>query len=288
MESKKIGWIGTGVMGSSMCRYLQKAGHEIFVYNRTKSKANELLENGATWCENPKQVAENSDIIFTIVGFPKDVEDVILGENGVLEGSKKGTIIVDMTTSNPELAKQIYNTAKKKEVLSLDCPVTGGDLGAKNATLTIFAGGDKTTFNTIKPLLELMGKKIGLMGSAGAGQHAKMANQIAIATTIIGTVESLRYAKAANLDLNQFIELAGAGSAGSWQLSNMGPRIVNGDFNPGFYIKHFIKDLGIALEECKKMGIKLEGLELGYKLYNKAKEMGYENLGTQGLYKLLE
>jgi 3-hydroxyisobutyrate dehydrogenase len=288
MEQKKIGWIGTGVMGNSMCSYLQKAGHEIFVYNRTKSKAYQLIQNGATWCDSPKEVAENSDIIFSIVGFPKDVKEVILEENGVLAGSKPNTIIIDMTTSSPELAKEISKECEKQNITAFDCPVTGGDLGAKNGTLTIFAGGDENKFQIIKPLLELMGKNIGLMGNSGSGQHAKLANQISIAGSIIGTCETLVYAKHAGLDLEEIIKLVGSGSAGSWQLNNMGPRIIQGDFNPGFFIKHFIKDLGLALEECEKMKIDLPGLKLAFKLYNKARYMGYEDLGTQGLYKLFE
>ncbi|MBD3354233.1 MAG: NAD-binding protein [Candidatus Lokiarchaeota archaeon] len=284
---KKIGWIGTGVMGSSMCSHILKEGYEIFVYNRTKSKAQELLDNGANWCDNSKQVAENSDIIFTIVGFPKDVEKVYLGESGVLQGVTSGNIIVDMTTSNPSLAEKIYKEAKKKNVSSLDAPVSGGDTGAKNGTLAIMIGGDEATYNEVLPLFELMGKNIKLLGNAGAGQHCKMSNQIHIATTMIGVVESLLYAYKAGLDLDEMIDVIGKGAAASWSINNLGRRIVKKNFDPGFFIKHFVKDMRIALEEAKRMNLSLPGLALAYQFYIAAMGQGLENLGTQGLYKVL-
>ena len=221
---EKIGWIGTGVMGKSMCTHLLNAGYNISLYNRTKEKANDLINKGASWCLNPKEVAEKSDIIFTIVGFPHDVESVYLGENGVLSSTKKGVIVVDMTTSEPSLAQKIYEEAKKKSVASIDAPVSGGDVGAKNGTLAIMVGGDKATYDKIFPFLELMGKNIAYMGKAGAGQHTKMSNQILIASTMIGVVESLLYAYKAGNDLNDVINVIGKGAAGCWSINNLGPR----------------------------------------------------------------
>lgn len=284
---EKIGWIGTGVMGKSMCTHLLNAGYNISLYNRTKEKANDLINKGASWCLNPKEVAEKSDIIFTIVGFPHDVESVYLGENGVLSSTKKGVIVVDMTTSEPSLAQKIYEEAKKKSVASIDAPVSGGDVGAKNGTLAIMVGGDKATYDKIFPFLELMGKNIAYMGKAGAGQHTKMSNQILIASTMIGVVESLLYAYKAGNDLNDVINVIGKGAAGCWSINNLGPRIVEGNFDPGFFIKHFIKDMGIALKEAKNMNLSLPGLALAYQFYISATALGFENLGTQGLYKVL-
>lgn len=284
---EKIGWIGIGVMGKSMCSHVLNAGYDVSIYNRTKEKANDLLDKGATWCLNPREVAEKSDIVFTIVGFPHDVESVYLGENGVLSSIKKGAIVVDMTTSEPSLAQRIYKEAKEKGVSSIDAPVSGGDVGAKNGTLAIMVGGDKETYDKIFPFLELMGKNIAYMGKAGAGQHTKMSNQILIASTMIGVVESLLYAYKAGNDLNEVINVIGKGAAGCWSINNLGPRIVEGNFDPGFFIKHFIKDMGIALKEAKNMNLSLPGLALAYQFYISATALGLENLGTQGLYKVL-
>ncbi|MCJ7651752.1 MAG: NAD(P)-dependent oxidoreductase [Candidatus Lokiarchaeota archaeon] len=284
---EKIGWIGTGVMGRSMCTHILNAGYNLSIYNRTKEKANDLIKKGASWCLNPEEVAEKSDIIFTIVGFPQDVESVYLGENGVLSSIKKGAIVVDMTTSEPSLAQRIYKEAKEKGVSSLDAPVSGGDVGAKNGTLAIMVGGDKETYDKIFPLFELMGANIAYMGKAGAGQHTKMSNQILIASTMIGVVESLLYAYKAGNDLNEVINVIGKGAAGCWSINNLGPRIVEGNFDPGFFIKHFIKDMGIALKEAKNMKLSLPGLALAYQFYISATALGLENLGTQGLYKVL-
>ena len=284
---KKIGWIGTGVMGKSMCSHLLDAGYSISVYNRTKSKADELVENGAIWCPNPKEVAKKSDIIFTIVGFPKDVREVYLGENGILKGAQKGAIIIDMTTSEPSLAQEIYEQAKIKGITSVDAPVSGGDVGAKQGTLAIMAGGDKEAYDKILPFFQLMGKNIAYMGKAGAGQHTKMSNQILIASTMIGVVESLLYAYKAGNDLEEVINVIGKGAAGCWSINNLGPRIVKNNFDPGFFIKHFIKDMGIALKEAKAMKLALPGLALAYQFYISATALDYENLGTQGLYKVL-
>jgi 3-hydroxyisobutyrate dehydrogenase len=285
--NKRIGWIGTGVMGKSMCSHIIKAGYKVSVFNRTKEKANELIELGAQWCPNPKEVAENSDIVFTIVGFPIDVKEVYLGENGVFSGIKEGSIVVDMTTSEPTLAQLIYDEAKKKGVFSIDAPVSGGDVGAREGTLAIMAGGDKDIFDQVLPLFELMGKNIAYMGKAGAGQHTKMSNQILIASTMIGVVESLLYAYKAGNDLNDVINVIGKGAAGCWSINNLGPRIVAGNFDPGFFIKHFVKDMGIALQEAKQMKLSLPGLALAYQFYISAMAMDLENLGTQGLYKVL-
>ena len=282
----KIGWIGTGVMGKSMCMHILKAGYEMFVYNRTKEKAMELIKAGAKWYSNPKEVAEQSDIIFTIVGFPQDVKEVYLGENGILAGVEKGSIVVDMTTSEPTLAQTIYEEVKKIDVSSIDAPVSGGDVGARESTLAIMAGGDHEIYDKVLPFFKLMGKNIAYMGKAGAGQHTKMSNQILIATTMIGVVESLLYAYRAGNDLSEVISVIGKGAAGCWSINNLGPRIVDGNFDPGFYIKHFIKDMGIALQEAKQMNLSLPGLALAYQFYISATAMGLENLGTQGLYKV--
>lgn len=284
---EKIGWVGTGVMGKSMCAHILKAGYHISVYNRTKEKAKELIEGGAQWCSNPKEVAEICDIVFTIVGFPQDVEEVYLGEDGILKGIREGSIIVDMTTSEPSLAQKIYNEAKKKNVNSIDAPVSGGDVGAREGTLAIMAGGDKEVYDKVLPLFKLMGKNIAYMGKAGSGQHTKMSNQILIASTMIGVVESLLYAYKANLDLSEVINIIGKGAAGSWSINNLGPRIVEGNFDPGFFIKYFVKDMGIALQEAKRMNLSLPGLSLANQFYISAMALGFENLGTHGLYKVL-
>jgi 3-hydroxyisobutyrate dehydrogenase len=284
---KHIGWIGTGVMGKSMCAHILNAGYSVSVYNRTKEKANDLVQNGAIWCSSPKEVAEKCDILFTIVGFPLDVEEVYLGENGVLKTIKKKSIIVDMTTSEPSLAQRIYIEAKKMGVFSLDAPVSGGDVGAKNGTLAIMIGGDKEAYETVLPFFNLMGKNISYMGKEGAGQHTKMSNQILIASTMIGTIESLLYAYKAGNDLDEVINVIGKGAAGCWSINNLGPRIAMGNFEPGFFIKHFVKDMGIALKEAKLMNLALPGLALAYQFYMYAMALGLENLGSQGLYKVL-
>ncbi|WP_320173785.1 NAD(P)-dependent oxidoreductase [Maridesulfovibrio sp.] len=286
--SKKIGWIGTGVMGGSMCMHLIKAGNKAFVYNRTKSKADQLVAKGATWCDSPAEVAQKADIIFTIVGYPTDVEQTILGENGVLANTDAGKILVDMTTSEPVLAERIAKEAAAKGVGALDAPVSGGDLGARNATLAIMVGGEKKIFDEVMPLFDVMGSNIQLMGKAGAGQHTKMCNQILIAGTMIGTVESLLYAYKAGMNLNEVIDVIGSGAAGSWSINNLGRRIADDDFNPGFFIKHFVKDMGIALDEAKRMNLSLPGLALVNQFYISAMALGYEELGTQALYKVLE
>ncbi len=284
----KIGFIGIGVMGEAMAQHLLQAGHDLFVYNRTKSKADRLVEKGATWCETVADVAKSTELIFTIIGVPADVESVYLDELGLVKQSKPGTILVDMTTSTPELAKRINEAGQQQGIYCLDAPVTGGDVGAKNGTLTIMVGGEEDIFKKILPVLELMGKTIVYMGTAGSGQHTKMANQIAIAGAAIGMVEALAYSKGANLDLQSVLEALTSGSAASWQLSNMAPRVIRGDFNPGFYIKHFIKDMRIASNEAQEMQVELPGLDLVLSLYEKCEKQNLENLGTQALYKLYE
>ena len=288
MQSKTIGWIGTGVMGVSMAGHILDKGYKVLIYNRTRPKAESLLARGAIWHENPRSVAEACDIAFTIVGYPEDVEEVVLGKAGLLAGLKPGTILVDMTTSKPSLAERIYGEAKSKGVSALDAPVSGGDVGARNAKLAIMAGGDKEAYEIVLPLFQLMGETIALMGGPGKGQHTKMCNQILIASTMIGTVESLLYAVRAGLGQDAVIDVIGKGAAASWSVNNLGRRITAGNFDPGFFIKHFVKDMGIALDEARRMRIALPGLALANQLYVSAMAMGLENLGTQALYKVLE
>ncbi|MFO1041555.1 MAG: NAD(P)-dependent oxidoreductase [Planctomycetaceae bacterium] len=279
----RVGWIGTGVMGSSMVGHLMTAGYSATVYTRSQSKADPLVARGAKWASSPKAVAEQSDVIFSIVGFPSDVREVMLGENGALAGSKAGNVLVDMTTSEPSLAVEIYNAAKPKGVHSVDAPVSGGDIGAKNAALSIMIGGDKEIVDALQPLFAAMGKTIIHQGGAGAGQHTKMANQILIATNMIGVCESLLYGYKAGLDLPTMLQSVGPGAAGSWSLNNLGPRIMNNNFDPGFFVEHFIKDMGIALSEAKRMGLSLPGLALGEQLYLSVKAKGWGRNGTHAL-----
>ncbi|MBF9014913.1 MULTISPECIES: NAD(P)-dependent oxidoreductase [unclassified Oceanispirochaeta] len=288
MNIKNIAWIGTGVMGRSMCLHLMDKGYEISVYNRTKSKADDLIAAGAKWCDSPGEAASGADVIFTIVGYPKDVETVILGENGVLDNAKKGAVIVDMTTSEPSLAVKIAEKAAAVNVGSIDAPVSGGDLGARNGTLAIMCGGDKNVFDTVLPLMEAFGKNIKLMGAAGAGQHTKMCNQILIATNMIGVVESLLYGHKAGMDMNEIIDVIGSGAAASWSINNLGRRIADGNFDPGFFIKHFVKDMGIALKEAQAMNLSLPGLAMANQFYTAAMAQGLQDMGTQGLYKVFE
>ena len=288
MANQRIGWIGTGVMGQSMCRHLLAAGHRLTVHNRSRNKALPLIEQGAVWADTPKEVARHNDIIFTMVGFPEDVQSVVLSKAGVLAGTNGGETLVDMTTSSPELAQSIYRECGKKAVNALDAPVSGGDVGARDATLAIMVGGDKVVFDTVLPLFEILGETISLMGSAGSGQHTKMTNQILIAGTMIGVVESLLYAQRTGMDPHAVIDVIGKGAAGSWSINNLGRRIADGDFNPGFFIKHFVKDMGIALEEAQRLRLSLPGLAIVNQLYTAAMAMGWENLGTQGLYRVLQ
>ncbi|MEH7097612.1 NAD(P)-dependent oxidoreductase [Neobacillus vireti] len=280
-----IGFIGTGVMGKSMAGQLLKAGYPLVVYSRTKGKAAELLENGAEWAETPKAVAEKANVVFTIVGYPSDVEDIYLGENGLIPNGKAGSYYIDMTTSSPSLAKTIFEAAKTKGIQAIDAPVSGGDVGAREATLSIMVGGEEGAFKAVKPLFELIGNNIVYQGKAGAGQHTKMSNQIAIASNMIGVCEAIIYAEKAGLDPENVLKSISTGAAGSWSLSNLAPRMLKGNFEPGFYIKHFIKDMKIALAEAERMDMQVPGLSLARSLYEQLAEKGEENSGTQALYK---
>ena len=282
----KIAWIGTGVMGESMAGHLLDAGHELFVYNRTKSKTDNLVKRGATLLNEIKDAPEFAEVIFTMVGYPKDVEDVYLGENGLITTAKKGQVFVDMTTSSPSLAEKINTEFLKVGAYAFDLPVTGGDIGARNATLSIMAGGDKKVFEkVVLPLVEKLGKSITYFGEAGKGQYAKLANQIAIATTMISVAESFKFAKEVGLDLDSFFKTVSSGSGGSFSMTSYGPRILGGDFKPGFFTHHFIKDMKLSLEECEKMNIKLPGLETAYKIYNELEEEVRNTNGTQAISK---
>jgi 3-hydroxyisobutyrate dehydrogenase len=285
-DKKRVGWIGTGVMGFSMCSRILDQEYDVTVHNRTKEKALNLIKNGAVWAENPASVGRNSDVVFTILGFPYDVEQVILGEGGLLGSMKKGSILVDMTTSEPTLAAEIGEQGRELGVLVLDAPVSGGDIGAKNGTLAVMAGGDREAFDAVMPILRIMGENIAYMGKHGAGQHTKMCNQTLIASTMIGVVESLLYAEKSGLDPDSVIDVIGKGAASSWSINNLGRRIVAGNYDPGFFIKHFVKDMGIALKEAERMNLSLPGLSLAKQFYIAAMAQGYEKLGTQGLYKI--
>lgn len=288
MADQKIGWIGTGVMGHSMCEHILKAGYEVAVNNRTRQRAVELEKSGAIWCDEPAEVAARSQIIFSIVGYPSDVEQVFLGNEGLIANASTGSLLVDMTTSQPSLAKRIYSSAKEKGCSALDAPVSGGDVGARGGSLAIMVGGEEADFNRAEPFFQIMGENISLMGPPGSGQHTKMSNQILIASTMIGVVESLLYGRRAGLSQDSIIDVIGKGAAASWSINNLGRRIVQGDFAPGFYIKHFVKDMGIALAEAKTMKLSLPGLALAHQFYMAAIAEGLENLGTQGLYKVLD
>jgi len=284
----KIAWIGTGIMGASMCSHLIKAGHELTVYNRSAEKAAGLTAQGAALAENPGDAVSGADFIFSIVGYPVDVEEIYFGENGILAAAEKGSIAVDMTTSSPDLAVRIAAFAKERGILALDAPVSGGDTGAREARLAIMVGGDPAAFERVKPLLEIMGKTIALMGPAGSGQHTKMANQIAITGTMIGMVEALLYTRRAGLRLDALIDVIGSGAAGSWSLNNLGRRIAGGDFEPGFMIMHFMKDMGIALDEAKRMNLALPGLALVESFYRAAMGRDMGRKGTQALFEVLD
>ncbi|SFI55699.1 MULTISPECIES: NAD(P)-dependent oxidoreductase [unclassified Bacillus (in: firmicutes)] len=280
-----IGFVGTGVMGKSMVRHLLKAGYMVYVYNRTKEKTADLIEEGAHWCDSPKEIAKTVDVVMTMVGYPHDVEEVYLGANGILTHAKQGTITIDFTTSTPTLAKRIYEEGKSKGIYVLDAPVSGGDIGAKEGRLAIMIGGDEEVYKACLLLFELLGKNIMLQGKAGSGQHTKMCNQIAIASNMLGVCEALAYAKKAGLDPEKVLQSISTGAAGSWSLSNLAPRMLQGDFEPGFYVKHFMKDMNIALEEAEELGLSAPGLTLARKLYEQLMQDGEENSGTQALYK---
>jgi len=282
-ENTRVGWIGTGVMGLSMCGHVIDAGYRVTLHNRTRGRAEPLLARGAAWAGTPAEVTAASDVVFGIVGYPADVRSVYLGEHGAVAGARRGSALVDMTTSEPSLAVEIYEAAKARGVDAVDAPVSGGDVGARNATLSIMVGGDEDTVERVRPLFEVMGKTIVRQGGAGAGQHTKMVNQILIATGMIGVCEALLYGFRAGLDLHKVIECVAPGAAGSWSLSNYGPRMLDGNFEPGFFVEHFIKDMGIALAEARRMNLSLPGLALAEQLYVAVQAQGYGRKGTQSL-----
>lgn len=288
MESKKIGFIGTGVMGASIVMHLLNAGHDVTIYTRTKSKAADLISAGAKWGGTPAEASTSQDIIFTMVGYPKDVEEVYIGENGIFSAANKGTMVIDMTTSEPTLAKKLYKEASERGLHSLDAPVSGGDIGAKNGTLSLMVGGDKDIFEKMKPIFELFGQNIVYQGVAGSGQHTKMCNQIAIASGMIGVCESMAYGLKAGLTMEEVLRSITAGAAGSWSLSNLAPRMLKGNLEPGFYIKHIIKDMKIALDEAEHMNLQLPGLTLAKSMYDQLLAEGYGDNGTQALIKYYE
>jgi 3-hydroxyisobutyrate dehydrogenase len=279
----RIGWIGLGVMGRSMCGHLMDKGFAATVYTRTKATADSCVTKGATWAPSPKAVAEQSDVVFTIVGFPSDVREVVLGAEGALAGCKSGNVLVDMTTSEPSLAVEIYEAAKAKGVASVDAPVSGGDVGAKEARLSIMIGGDAAVVTSLQPCWEAMGKAIVRQGGPGAGQHTKMVNQTLIASNMIGVCEGLLYAHKAGLDLETVMQSVASGAAGSWSLANLGPRMIANNFDPGFFVEHFIKDMGIALAEANRMGLALPGLALAHQLYHALQAQGDGRNGTHAL-----
>lgn len=285
---KKIGFIGIGVMGNSMVKNLLKAGYEVTVFTRTKEKASEVISLGARWAETIVELAKHSEAVITMVGYPSDVKEVYLGENGLFNHLNKEAICIDMTTSSPSLAKELEGIGKNNHIYCLDAPVSGGDIGAKNGTLSIMVGGEKLVFDRVMPIFEVLGTNIVYQGPSGSGQHTKMCNQIAIASNMMGVCEALIYAKKSGLDPEVVLRSIHSGAAGSWSLQNLAPRILNDDFAPGFYIKHFIKDMGIAVEEAKRMNLSLPGLETSLNLYLELDKKGYSEHGTQALIKYWE
>ena len=283
----RVGFIGLGNMGQSMAGHILAAGYPLRVYNRSRDKAAALLARGAVWCDSPGELAANADVIITIVGYPHDVEQVYLGDNGIVARAR-GALLIDMTTSSPELAQRIAKAAAEQGCSALDAPVSGGDIGARDAKLAIMVGGAQAAFDAALPILQLLGPNIVLQGGPGAGQHTKMCNQIVIAATIMGVCEGLAYGKAAGLDLPTVLKSIGGGAASGFQLTVMGQKIINGDFAPGFYIEHFIKDLGIALAEAQRMQLDLPALALARRLYEELAQQGHGRLGTQALFKHYE
>lgn len=287
-EARRIGFIGTGVMGVSMAGHLIRAGHQLHVFNRTREKANPLIQMGAKWEPSPARVAQATEVMITIVGYPHDVEALYLGEDGLVSNARPGTVLIDMTTSSPELAERIAVAAQERGLTALDAPVSGGDVGARAGHLTIMAGGDAKAFETVLPLLQLMGQNIRRQGGPGAGQHTKMCNQIAIAAGMVGVCEAMAYARKSGLDPESVLASITGGAAASWSLSNLAPRMLRGDEAPGFYVKHFIKDIQIALESAATLGLDLPGLALAKRLYDSLSRQGGESLGTQALFRLYQ
>ncbi len=284
----RIGWVGTGVMGESMCGHLLVKGYQVTVHSRTKAKAASLVQAGATWRETPSDVASNADVTVTMVGFPQEVREVYFGRHGVLAGAKPGAVLVDMTSTEPRLAREIAAAAEAQGAHAVDAPVSGGDVGAKAASLSIMAGGEPQVVRALMPIFEVMGKKIVDQGPAGFGQHTKLCNQIVIAGTMIGVCESLLYGHRAGLDLKKTLESVSGGAASCWTLDNLAPRILQRNFDPGFFVEHFIKDMGIALDEAKRMGIVLPGLALVHQLYLSVQAHGHGKAGTHALMLALE
>lgn len=282
---KNVGFIGAGVMGKSMIRNLMKKGFQVTVYSRTKSKAEDIIAEGAIWRDSATECAKGQDVIITIVGFPKDVEETYFGEKGIIANSEDNAILIDMTTSSPKLAAKIYDEAKAAGKHALDAPVSGGDSGAKAGTLSIMVGGDKDIFEQAMPVFEAMGTNIIYEGAAGCGQHTKMANQIALTGCIAGVCEAITYARKTGLDIQTMLDSISAGAAGSWQMSNMAPRMLKGDFDPGFFIKHYIKDMNIATEEAHEAGADLSISEAVLAIYKDLEAKGLGDLGTQALLK---
>lgn len=282
---KTIGFIGVGVMGKSMVRNLMKNGFEVSIYARTKAKVTDVLAEGALWCDSIAQCAQGKDAVITIVGYPKDVEEVYFGQGGILENASAGCVLIDMTTTSPQLSVKIEQAAKEKGLKALDAPVSGGDVGAKNGTLSIMVGGEKETYTQCLPIFQAMGTNIIYEGKAGAGQHTKMANQIALGGAIAGVCEALTYAKKVGLDLQTMLDSISKGAAGSWQMSNMAPRMLKGDFDPGFFVKHYIKDMNIALEEASHVNLTMPVLNEVHDMYQALDDRGMGDLGTQALIK---
>lgn len=284
-EHLSIGFIGTGVMGKSMVKNLLNASYNVYLYTRTKEKALPLIDQGATWCESIADLVKNVQVVITMVGYPHDVEEVYFGSKGIIENANDETLMIDMTTSSPKLAVKIYKQAQAKNTYALDAPVSGGDIGAQKATLAIMVGGDKVAFQKALPIFEVLGNNIVYHGKAGAGQHAKLANQITIASNMIGVCEALIYAKKSGLDPEKVLKSITTGAAGSWSLSNLAPRMLAGDYSPGFFVKHFIKDMTIAVESAKDLKIDMPGLQLALDMYEQLAEMGENDSGTQALIK---
>ena len=284
MDRERIGFIGTGVMGSSMARNLMRAGYPVSVYTRTKKKAQALLDAGACWASSPAELSKEADVVISIVGYPKDVEEIYLGAAGVLS-VKKGGAVIDMTTSSPALAKKIFAAAKEKGVDALDAPVSGGDIGARDASLAIMVGGEKEAFERYRDIFAAVGKNVRYFGAAGSGQFVKMSNQIAIASNMLGVAEAMAYAKKSGLDAEAVQQTIAAGAAGSWSLTNLAPKMLAGDWAPGFFIKHFLKDMRIAIESAEEMGLDLPGLKLSKKLYDELSVRGMDDCGTQAIFR---
>ena len=284
----RLGWVGTGVMGASLCGHLLGAGYGVTVTTRTRTKADPLLERGAAWADSPAGVAENSDVVFAMVGYPSEVEEVLLGVDGAIAHLAPGSIVVDMTSSRPALAVRIAEQAAEHGVHALDAPVSGGDVGARAGTLSIMVGGEPEVFDAVRPLLDVMGKTVVLQGPAGSGQHTKLVNQTLVAGNIVAVCEALLYARRAGLDVERVLESVSTGAAASWALSNLAPRILQGDYAPGFFVDHFVKDMGIALEEAARMQIALPGLALAHQLYVGLQAQGHGRDGTQSLILALE